>query len=274
MISCPVDDNVVDPVNNGALTRSPTVAAIALNRVEMRYGTSDGGFLVLEKIGFEIEEGEFISIVGPSGCGKSTLLMIIAGLISPSAGTVSVKGRIVDRTVSDLGFVFQNDLLLEWRSIINNVLLQADVRGMPKAAAKKKALDLLRQVGLEGFENRNIWELSGGMRQRVAICRALLPSAGLLLMDEPFGALDALTRDQINLDMQAIWALDRPTALLITHSIAEAIFLSDRVLVMSSRPGRIVDEVKIDLPRPRTIELRDSAEFVSYQRRIRKGIGH
>lgn len=249
-------------------------AAIVVSGLGMRYDTSDGGVLALEKINFEIEKSEFISIVGPSGCGKSTLLMIIAGLISPSVGTVSVQGKTVNRAISDLGFIFQSDLLLEWRSVLGNILLQADVRGMPKVAARKKALDLLRQVGLEGFENRNIWELSGGMRQRVAICRALLPSAGLLLMDEPFGALDALTRDQINLDMQNIWALERPTALLITHSIAEAIFLSDRVLVMSSRPGRIIDEVKIDLPRPRTIEVRDSAAFVSYQRRIRMGIGY
>ena len=173
-----------------------------------------------------------------------------------------------------LGFAFQSDLLLEWRSVLENVLLQADVRGLPKAAAKKKALSLLRQVGLAGFENQNIWELSGGMRQRVAICRALLPRAGLLLMDEPFGALDALTRDQINLDLQDIWVLEGTTAVLITHSISEAIFLSDRVLVMSSRPGKIIDDVEIDLPRPRTMDIRDSAAFVGYQRRIRKGIEH
>ena len=263
-----------EPTEPHMLDRSRTAARITVNSIEMRYDTPDGGVLALDNISFEIKKGEFITIVGPSGCGKSTLLMIIAGLIAPSAGTVSVQGKIVDRAISDLGFAFQSDLLLEWRTVLENVLLQADVRGMPKAAAKQKALALLHQVGLAGFENQHIWELSGGMRQRVAICRALLPSAGLLLMDEPFGALDALTRDQINLDLQDIWALEGPTALLITHSISEAIFLSDRVFVMSSRPGKIIDEVKIDLPRPRTVDIHDSPDFVSYQQRIRKGIGH
>lgn len=249
-------------------------AAIAVDNITMRYETAGGGLLALENISFRIEQGEFISIVGPSGCGKSTLLMITAGLIRASSGRVSVQGITVDKPISDLGFVFQKDLLLEWRSVLGNIMLQADVRKMPKAPARKKAMELLRQVGLEGFEDRNPWELSGGMRQRVSICRALLPSARTLLMDEPFGALDALTRERINLDLQNIWSLERPTALLITHSIAEAIFLSDRVLVMSSRPGRIVDDVKIDLPRPRTMDMRDTKEFVSYQHRLRLSIEH
>jgi NitT/TauT family transport system ATP-binding protein len=251
----------------------PSTAAIAVDNVEMRYKTSDGEVLALERISFRIEKGQFVSIVGPSGCGKSTLLMIIAGLIRASSGRVWVHGTKVDRPISDLGFVFQKDLLLDWRSVLGNVLLQADVRGMPRPQATQKALNLLRQVGLEGFENRNPWELSGGMRQRVAICRALLPSASTLLMDEPFGALDALTRDRINLDLQLIWSLERPTALLITHSISEAIFLSDRVLVMSGRPGHIIDDVRVELPRPRTIATRDTTEFVSYQHRLRMKIG-
>jgi len=247
--------------------------AISVNRLAMRYKTSDGDLVALENINFEIGKGEFISVVGPSGCGKSTLLTIIAGLVRATSGIVTVHGNRVTEPISDLGFVFQKDLLLEWRSVLGNILLQADVRGLPREEAKRKALLLLKQVGLEGFENRNPWELSGGMRQRVAICRALLPSAGILLMDEPFGALDALTRDRINLDLQNIWSTERPTALLITHSISEAVFLSDRVLVMSSRPGRIIDDVRIDLPRPRNASTRDTAEFVAFQHRLRMSIG-
>ena len=175
--------------------------------------------------------------------------------------------------MTDLGIVFQQDLLFDWRTVLGNVMLQADVRGLPRQAAREKARHLLRQVGLEQFDNHRPWELSGGMRQRVAICRALLPGAATLLLDEPFGALDALTRDKINLDLLDIWAMERPTTLLVTHSIAEAIFLSDRVVVMSPRPGTILDDVVIDLPRPRTMDMRDTVRFADYQRRLRATIG-
>jgi NitT/TauT family transport system ATP-binding protein len=246
--------------------------AVAVDGVSMCYGAMPGGLRVLDRVSFALDESEFVSILGPSGCGKSTLLMIIAGLIRPSAGGISVQGLKVTKPLTDVGVVFQQDLLFDWRTALGNIMLQADVRGLPKAAAEARARALLQQVGLQDFADRHPWELSGGMRQRVAICRALLPYAGVLLMDEPFGALDALTRDKINLDLQAMWVNERPTTLLVTHSIAEAVFLSDRVIVMSPRPGRVVEDVVIDLPRPRTIELRDAPEFTAYQRRLRNAI--
>jgi NitT/TauT family transport system ATP-binding protein len=210
--------------------------------------------------------------VGPSGCGKSTLLMIVAGLVPPSAGDVAVGAAPVTRPLTDVGIVFQRDLLFDWRTVLGNIMLQADVRGLDKRRAREKALTLLEMVGLRGFEGHYPWQLSGGMRQRVAICRALLHDSGLLLLDEPFGALDALTRDQMNLDLQRIWLQVRRTTILVTHSISEAVFLSDRVTVMSPRPGRIVEDVTIDLPRPRTLSVRESPQFADYQRRIRTAI--
>jgi NitT/TauT family transport system ATP-binding protein len=198
--------------------------------------------------------------------------MIIAGLIPASRGTVKVARALVAAPLTDVGIVFQQDLLFDWRSVLGNVMLQADIRGLDRAAARAKALGLLARVGLTGFEHRRPWELSGGMRQRVALCRALLHDAAILLLDEPFGALDALTREQMNLDLQTLWLAEQPTAILVTHSIAEAIFLADRVVVLSPRPGRLAAEVAIALPRPRTIEIRDSAEFVDYQRRLRAAI--
>jgi NitT/TauT family transport system ATP-binding protein len=215
---------------------------------------------------------EFVSILGPSGCGKSTLLMIVAGLVAPSAGTVHVHGAPVTRPLTDVGIIFQRDLLFDWRTVLGNVMLQADVRGLDRRSAQARALELLDRVGLGEFAERHPWELSGGMRQRVAICRALLHDARLLLMDEPFGALDALTRDQMNLDLQGIWATERRAAILVTHSITEAVFLADRVVIMSPRPGRMVSEVTIGLPRPRTLDMRDTPEFMEHARSIRRTI--
>ncbi|MGH6673699.1 MAG: ABC transporter ATP-binding protein [Xanthobacteraceae bacterium] len=244
---------------------------IEIKGVEKEYGRTGRA---LDRIDLSVAPGEFVSLLGPSGCGKSTLLMIIAGLEPPSVGEVLVKGEPVTRPLTDLGIVFQQDLLFDWRTVLGNVLLQAEVRGLNRKAARARAQELLAQVGLAGFEARRPWELSGGMRQRVAICRALLHDAFLLLLDEPFGALDALTRDKMNLDLQTIWTTDRRTAILVTHSISEAVFLSDRVAVLSPRPGRIILDIAIDLPRPRTMDMRDSAPFVSYQKRLREAIGH
>jgi NitT/TauT family transport system ATP-binding protein len=256
------------------MAEEPTrTTSIAIQSVGMRYRTGSQDLVALSNVSFDVRTSEFVSILGPSGCGKSTLLMIIAGLVKPTEGSVSVRGVPVRGPVTDLGIVFQQDLLFDWRTVLGNVMLQADVRGLPRQAAREKARHLLRQVGLEQFENHRPWELSGGMRQRVAICRALLPGAATLLLDEPFGALDALTRDKINLDLLDIWAMEQPTTLLVTHSIAEAIFLSDRVVVMSPRPGTILDDVVIDLPRPRTMDMRDTVRFADYQRRLRAMIG-
>lgn len=246
------------------------MSALHLHEVSKIFALKERQVVALEDISIAVKEQEFVSIVGPSGCGKSTLLLLTAGLESPTAGRIVVDGRPVIAPITDVGIVFQRDVLFDWRTIVGNVMLQADIRRLPRGPALQKTHALLEKVGLVGFEQAYPWQLSGGMRQRVAICRALLHDASLLLMDEPFGALDALTRDQMALDLLRIWSDDRRTALFITHDIAEAVFLSDRVLVMSPRPGRIVADIRIDLPRPRELDIRDEPDFIEYQRKIRR----
>jgi len=247
---------------------------IRIEGLSKHFGDGSESVLALQDIDCSIEQGSFVTIVGPSGCGKSTLLMIVAGLIAPSTGSVQVGGSAVQRPLTDVGIVFQDDLLFDWRTVLGNVMLQAEVRGMDRRSAEHKARRLLARAGLEGFEQRRPWELSGGMRQRVSICRALLHDASVLLMDEPFGALDALTREQMNLVLQDIWSEERRTAVLVTHSISEAVFLSDRVVVMAARPGRIVRSLTIDLPRPRAMDVRDTEAFARYQHLLRDEIGY
>jgi NitT/TauT family transport system ATP-binding protein len=223
----------------------------------------------VDGVSFEIREQEFVSLLGPSGCGKSSLLMMISGLMPASAGAIHIRGTRVAKPYVELGIVFQQDVLLDWRNVLDNVLLPADIRHLDRNAAKARALDLLDLVGLAGFEKKYPSQLSGGMRQRVSICRALLHDAPLLLMDEPFGALDALTREQMNFELLRIWGRSRKTVLFVTHSIPEAVLLSDRVIVMSPRPGRIEETIEIDLPRPRGRAVRDSDRFAEYNRQIR-----
>ena len=237
---------------------------LRVDDVSRRFVTPEGVVTALEAVSFEMREGEFVSIVGPSGCGKSTLVMLVAGLLPPSAGRVTINGRRVDRPQTDLGIVFQSPVLLAWRRALDNVLLQLEMRDVPTAPYRERARALLASVGLEGFEQRYPHELSGGMRQRVALCRALIHDPPLLLMDEPFGALDALTRDQLALDLQRLWARGKKSVLLITHSITEAVLLSDRVIVMTPRPGRIDTIVGVDLPRPRRLALREDPRFGRY----------
>jgi NitT/TauT family transport system ATP-binding protein len=222
----------------------------------------------IERFDLAIHEGEFLTIVGPSGCGKSTLLRIVAGLHLASAGDVRVDGRIVDRPQTNLGIVFQSPVLLDWRTALDNVLVQVELRGLDPRAYKDRALRMLEQVGLKDFADRYPFELSGGMRQRVAIARALIHDAPLLLMDEPFGALDALTREQMRLDLEALWLATRKTVLFITHSIDEAVLLADRVVVMSPRPGKIECVMDIALSRPRGLEARRAQAFVEATERI------
>jgi NitT/TauT family transport system ATP-binding protein len=222
----------------------------------------------IERFDLAIHEGEFLTIVGPSGCGKSTLLRIVAGLHLASAGDVRVDGRIVDRPQTNLGIVFQSPVLLDWRTALENVLVQVELRGLDPRAYKDRALRMLEQVGLKDFADRYPFELSGGMRQRVAIARALIHDAPLLLMDEPFGALDALTREQMRLDLEALWLATRKTVLFITHSIDEAVLLADRVVVMSPRPGKIECVMDIALSRPRGLEARRAPAFVEATERI------
>ena len=242
---------------------------VEVSDVTRIFPTPEGEVRALDGISFDVRLGEFLSIVGPSGCGKSTLAMLIAGLMRPTSGVIAVDGRAVSRPQTELGIVFQNAVLLAWRSALDNVLLQVEMRGLAARQYRDRAMELLRSVGLDGFERRLPHELSGGMRQRVAICRALIHDPPLLLMDEPFGALDALTRDQMTIDIQGICARGGKTVLFITHSITEAVFLSDRVIVMTPRPGRIDTTLDVDLPRPRRLAVRESPAFAAYAREIR-----
>jgi len=242
---------------------------VTIASVSKSYRSEGGDVAAVDEISVDFRRGNFVSLLGPSGCGKTTLMLMLAGLIGHDTGAIRIGGQPVDRPYTDVGIVFQDSLLLEWRNVIGNLMLQAEVRGLARDATLGRAMALLDMVGLSGFERRYPWELSGGMRQRVSICRALVHDPPLLLMDEPFGALDALTREQMNLDLQEIWLQRRKTVLFITHSITEAVFLADRVLVMSPRPGRIAADIAVDLPRPRHPSLLESPAFGAYAGRIR-----
>ncbi len=243
---------------------------IVVSSLEKTYATRGRTQVhALAGISVEIGAGEFITIVGQSGCGKTTLLKILAGLLQRSAGSVTLRGRPVDEPSRDIGIVFQDPVLLPWRTVFDNVMLPVEVLGLEGKASANRARELLGLVGLAGFEDKYPHELSGGMRQRVAIARALVHDPSLLLMDEPFGALDAMTREFMNLELLRIWKESGKTIVFITHSIPEAAFLADRVIVMSARPGRIKEIVEVKLPRPRDLDMMASDEFGVYTRRIR-----
>lgn len=244
--------------------------AMSVQRLSKRYGHDVSQTLALDNISFDVTEGEFVSIVGPSGCGKSTLLKIIAGLVPATSGHVSLRGSMVERPRPDIGIVFQSPVLFPWRTVFRNVMLPIDVLGREREKHSREALDLLSLVGLKGFEDRYPAQLSGGMQQRVAISRALIQDPAVLLMDEPFGALDAMTREHMNIELQRIWLGRKKTVFLITHSIPEAVFLSDRVLVMTPRPGRILATHAINLPRPRGLDAMSSSEFAARVKSIRE----
>jgi NitT/TauT family transport system ATP-binding protein len=243
---------------------------VTVRNVSKRFQSRKGEVHAVDDVSLVIGAGEFVSIVGPSGCGKSTLLNMIAGLISTTAGAIDHRGKPVSGPVHDLGIVFQQHLLLPWRTILNNVLLQIEVRRLNKASYTERAEKLLARVGLGEFSDRFPDELSGGMNQRAAIVRALIHDPDLMLMDEPFGALDAITRDQMGLDFHQLSREEGKTVLFITHSISEAVFLSNRVIVMSPRPGRIEEIVPIELGRERNFDIRDEPEFARYTRHIRR----
>lgn len=217
---------------------------------------------VIERLSFEAGENEFLSIVGPSGCGKSTTLRILAGLVRPTSGTVLARGRDVTGPLPDAAMVFQSPVLLPWRRTVSNILFTAEMAGKDGAAYRGRAEELVRLAGLEGFELSYPHELSGGMQQRVSICRALLLDPALLLMDEPFGALDVLTRERMGFELQRIWSATRNTVVFVTHSINEAVWLSDRILVMTARPGTVKGIVPVDLPRPRSSDTLNDRRFV------------
>jgi NitT/TauT family transport system ATP-binding protein len=247
--------------------------AVALDRVSKVYRTRGEETVALGDVSLAVTRGEFLTVVGRSGCGKTTLLKLVAGLVPPTTGTITVEGERVRGPVRNIGLVFQSPVLLKWRTILGNVTLPTELLGWDGARARARALELIKLVGLEGFERRYPKELSGGMQQRASLCRALIHDPPLLLMDEPFGALDALTREEMNLELLRIWQDQAKTTILITHSISEAIFLGDRVVVMTPRPGLIKAIVPVDLPRPRRPDVKLTAAFNDLMRRVSELIG-
>jgi NitT/TauT family transport system ATP-binding protein len=245
---------------------------LSVRSVSQRYATRRGWLSALEDVRLDVRRGEFVSVIGPSGCGKSTLLKIIAGLLPPTRGSVLVEGRPVTGPWRDLGVVFQQPVLFPWRSVLSNAMLVAEVQGLDRARAEARARMLLDLVGMRDFADGYPHELSGGMQQRVGIVRALLHDPALLLMDEPFGALDALTRERMNVELQRIWQQEQRSIVFVTHSIPESVWLGDRVVVLSPRPGRVVAAMDVDLPRPRTLEMVNSEAFGAYVRRLRAAL--
>jgi NitT/TauT family transport system ATP-binding protein len=242
--------------------------------VTKRFTTRAGATITaVEGVNMEIAADEFVTIVGASGCGKSTLLKLIGGLLPPSEGRVLRDARPVAGPSRDIGIVFQSPVLLPWRSTIDNILFPVEIMGWPVGPSRAEADRLIELVGLRGFERSLPRELSGGMQQRVSLCRALIHDPPLLLMDEPFGALDAMTREELGLELLRVWSERRKTVVFVTHSIGEAILLADRVVVMTPRPGRVVTTVAIALPRPRTLEMEFSEEFKGYAKVVRDAIG-
>ena len=245
---------------------------IRIERVSKVFGADHQRTVALQHIDFQVREGEFISVLGESGCGKTTLLRITAGLVAPSAGRVLLDGTPVTAPRRDMGFVFQQPVLLDWRTVLDNALLPVEILHLDKAEHAEEARKLLGMMGLKDFLQHRPLQLSGGMQQRVAIARALILKPTLLLMDEPFGALDAITREQMNLELLNIWSLTGTTALFVTHDIAEAVFLSDRVVLLSSRPGTVRAIFPVDLPRPRLLAHRYEEEFVRLCRQIKEAM--
>jgi NitT/TauT family transport system ATP-binding protein len=233
---------------------------------------SFGATLAIDNVSFNLVENSFVSIVGPSGCGKSTLLRMAAGLVRPSQGKIVVRGQPVDRPIQDVGMVFQSPVLLPWRTTLSNILFVAEMGGERVVRHRERAHELMDLAGLAGFENSYPHELSGGMQQRASICRAMLLKPALILMDEPFGALDVITRERMGFALQTLWDESRNLVLFVTHSISEAVLLSDTVIVMTPRPGRIRDVIAIDLPRPRRSETLLDRHFLELSARVREGI--
>ena len=247
---------------------------VSIENVRKLYETRGEPILALDGCSLELQPGEFVSVVGPSGCGKSTLMLMVAGLIPSSGGTIRIGDTVVDEPYTDLGIVFQEPVLLDWRKVMGNILLQVELRrGYDKRKYVGRAEELLDLVGLKGFEDRYPFELSGGMRQRVSICRALLHDPPLLLMDEPFGALDAMTREKMNLELLQIWEKAKKTIVFVTHGITEAVFLGTRVIVLTAGPARMADNFRVDLPHPRSLDMKTGEAFGEYTRRVYRLLG-
>lgn len=251
------------------MNQPTTSDSVVVRDVTMDYQTANGTLRALAATNISVRDGGFVAVVGPSGCGKSTLLKLIMGILKPTSGEVLLRNEPVRGPRDDIGIVFQSARLLPWRTVMQNVLLPTELKRKPTAADRAEAQSLLDMVGLGGFEDRYPKELSGGMQQRAAICRALVHNPDLLLLDEPFGALDALTRESMNAELNKIWRNTGKTAILITHSIEEAVFLAERVLVMSPRPGAIVDDIPVPMGPERTLDMLSSPEFKTAADRVR-----
>jgi len=264
------DQQSEDVMLAGATMKPPV---LHVRDVSLVYGTTRGQIVALDRLSVTVEEGEFISLLGPSGCGKSTLLKLVSGLISPTSGELQIRGQGISGPRREVGMVFQKPNLLPWKTVLGNVLVPARALGLDLTVYRPKALELLELVGLGKFAANYPWELSGGMQQRVGVTRGLLHDPALLLMDEPFAALDAMTREHMASELQRIWMAARKSVVFVTHSIPEAVFLSDRILMLSGSPGRVIEEVRIDLPRPRNVDTMATAEFGALCAHLRKRFG-
>ncbi|SMF68445.1 NitT/TauT family transport system ATP-binding protein [Azospirillum oryzae] len=262
-----------------AISPAASPVVVEARKLSLVYPTADKPVTALSEVDLTIARGDFVSLIGPSGCGKTTLLRVIADLERPTSGHIAIEGMTPEqaRLKRLYGYVFQAPALYPWRTVERNVMLPLEIMGLPKAERRQRAREQLERVGLSGFERKFPWQLSGGMQQRVSIARALALQPDLLLMDEPFGALDEITRDHLNLHLTQLWRATGKTCVFVTHSIAEAVFLSTRIVVMSPRPGRILDVIDCDsLPRERTLDIRESPEFAAIAHRVREGLkeGH
>jgi NitT/TauT family transport system ATP-binding protein len=261
------------PPDVAGVRSGPGESILSVQHLGVTFASPEGGLGALDDVSLEIGFGEFVCVVGPSGCGKSTLLHVLGGLLLPTEGCVYLHGKLLDGPNASVGMVFQKANLMPWRTVIQNVTLPLDMQGVDAKTARDRAVELVDLVGLAGFENNHPHELSGGMAQRVSIARALIHDPQVLLLDEPFGALDMLTRERMNLELQRIWQSRRKTVLMVTHDIQEAVFLSDRVLVMSARPGRVIRDIPVNLAHPRSPDVFYEGVFLQRMREIREVIG-
>ena len=271
-------DSATDRAKGSGASGASTTRVVDIERLSLVFETADGPVHALSQVDLAIEAGEFVSFIGPSGSGKTTLLRVIADLEQPTGGRLSVNGLSAGaaRLARQYGYVFQAPALYPWRTIARNVTLPLEIFGLPRAEREQRATRYLDLVGLKDFAGRFPWQLSGGMQQRASIARALSFEPKLLLMDEPFGALDEIVRDNLNLQLLRLWNQTRKTVLFVTHSIPEAVFLSTRIVVMSPRPGRIIDIIPCAFSRARTLDIRDTPEFLAVAHRVREGLraGH
>ncbi|MCD6290025.1 MAG: ABC transporter ATP-binding protein [Anaerolineae bacterium] len=266
------DLGIISVARAASSTRSAHEDLLIAERLTKSYHGPQGRILALDGVSLRVHPGEFVCVVGASGCGKTTLLRILGGLLLPTRGRVLLGDEPVTAPGRGIGFVFQRTNLMPWRTVLRNVLLPLEIMGVPREEATARARSLIELVGLRGYEEAYPRQLSGGMQQRVVLARALIHEPTLLLLDEPFGALDALTRERMNLELQRVWSLRKPTVVMVTHDISEAVFLADRVLVMTGPPGRISREVQVNLDRPRTLQVMYSEPFIALARRVRQAI--